>query len=134
MQTFFTFQNVFDSIVSIGIIAYAIGQFKVGKKVQSKEEIETENNTMTLQGSKIKVLENALKEQQEISTEYGKKIAALEAVNVEKDKTIKEYLAILQNRNPELDKVLCEILEFMKKINTHMEQDLNISATVTHTK
>jgi hypothetical protein len=129
---FFTGQNIFDTLVSIGIIAFAIGQFKFGKKTRTRDDIDTENSAMELQGNKIKVLEAALEEQKTINIETGKKLAAIEAVNLEKDKTIKEYLAILQNRNPELDKVLGQILEFMKKINTHMEQDLKITGTVTH--
>lgn len=133
-MNFITSQNlsvIFDGIIAIGAVGILLGSFFNGRKGQKKDDIETENSAMELQSNKIKVLEKALEDQQKINTDIGKKIAALEAVNIEKDKTIKEYLAILQNRNPELDKVLSEILDFMKKINIHMEKDMQIVGTVS---
>jgi len=133
-MNYLTPQNIFDAVVAIGIIAYSSGQFKWGKRTKNKDDIETENSAMELQKNKIEVLEKALEEQKAINIENAKKFAAIEAVGIEKDKTIKEYLAIIQNRNPDLEKVLAEILSFMKKINVHMEQDLKITGTVTHYK
>ena len=127
-------QNIFDALVAIGVIAYAIGQFKWGRKSRSKDDLDTENSAMELQAKQIRVLEDALKEQQTINIETGKKLAALEAVNAEKDKTIKEQMITIQNRNPNLEKVLGDILDFMKKINIHMEKDLQITGTVSVNK
>ena len=132
MQQLLTGQNVFDLIIALGVIAFAVGQFTIGRRAKNKDDIDTENSAMQLQGNKIKVLEAALKEQETINKKTGEDLAALKAVLIEKDKTIKEYFDIIQNRDPQLKNVLGEILDFMKKINTHMEQDLKITGTVSH--
>lgn len=148
----------------VGVLALGLGyiysQFSKGKNGQTKEQLETENSLTTYLKNQVSGFKEIIDNQNVKITELGKEMAGLRATLDEKDKTIDKYLAILQNRNPELENfissmtknaaqydtfmkdsaafqgelmgVMKGLTSFMEKINTHMEQDLTIKSTITH--
>ncbi len=53
--------------------------------------------------------------------ELNHKIGTQDGIIAEKDKQLKSYESILQNRNPELEKILVQVVSFMQKLDDRME-------------
>ncbi len=146
-------------ILLVGTVATGIGYgtaliFK-GRSMRSKEELDNENSLNTYLKNQIGGFKEIIEGQNAKITELGNAMAAMKAVIEEKDKTIEKYLAILQNRNPELENFMQKMNttlstisqymerntmlmgnthELMKEVEKHMKQeggDLKIEATVT---
>lgn len=148
-----TIQISIGIIISLGVLAFGFGyvysQFKKGKNDRTKTDLETENSLTTYLKNQVEGFKQIAKEQDQKIADLGKEISAMRAVLDEKDKTIDKYLAILQNRNPELEQfmvkvsrtsdmaeeyitnaksynqqqteILNEIRNSMRNINVHME-------------
>ena len=139
-------------IAGIGLLSAGIGycysQFKTGKSAATKDSLESQNELTQYLRDQIDGYKEIAKEQNSKISNMEKQIASMQAIISEKDSTIKKYLDILQNRNPELDQFMQEsrqkwqdqlnfisqILDAMKNINEHMDvqkKDIKIQATVT---
>lgn len=132
------------------VIGYASAAFFKGRNSRKKEDLDTENSLTTYLQNQVKGYQKMVDDMKKDIAEMGKEISALRATIEEKDRANKQYLEILQNRNPELEqfmkessargveglKILQGITGFMESINTHMQQqnkDMTISATISKT-
>lgn len=129
-------QLIIEGIAAAGVVVLGLGylfsQFIIGRNSHRKEELDTENSLTTFLKNQIDGFKELIALQNNKIEQLGKELAATQATITEKDKTIKTYFDIIQNRNPELENVLSQILDFMKKINEHMESELKITSTVSH--
>lgn len=128
-------------VVIVGGLGYGISAFLKGGLRGKTDTLESENALTTYLKNQIETYKGIVDEFNKKLTDMGKEMSAMKAVIDEKDKTIQKYLDILQNRNPELDKFIAEmsgtmkdIKNFMVKVNDHMEQDLQITGTLTTSK
>lgn len=158
---------ILQTVETIGIIVMGLGylysQFFKGKNDRTKEDIETENALVTYLTNQNKGFEKVVKEQDEKINSLGREMSAMQATILEKDKTmqaallekdktIEKYLALIENRNPEMENfmvrltkyadnadtfmsgqvgIMEEIKTFMQSINTHLEKEFTVKSTIT---
>lgn len=156
-------EGVAAIILSIGALVatlgYAYGKFKEGQSKVTREGVEQESALIGNLRSQISAFEKLVDDLKKDNNELGRRFTALEATMQEKensfralmdekDKTIKQYLDILKDRNPETEifmkkmteeaeasakhrtielKIMQEILMHMQKMNS----DIKIEATVS---
>lgn len=135
--------------VLIAGLGYAYGQFFLGKKQNSAEDLQSQNEVIQLRQNQItelrdlvgdlkKKMESQDKQHNEEMRNLHTELGSVKGQLLEKERQNKEYLEILQNRSPVLDKILVEIRDFMQSINVHMQsqnleqnKNLVVEATVT---
>lgn len=144
--------EIFGAVVGgIGAISAGIGycysQFNTGNTAATKDSLESQNELTQYMKDQIDGYKSMVEGQNVKITDMGKKLATMEALLAAKDKTIKEYMDIITNRNPELDQymkesrqkwedqknIISQILDAMKNINAHMDKhrkDIRIDATI----
>lgn len=132
-----------------GGIGYLVSIFRKSNKQENVEVVTTANQLTEfwkdqIQGFKVMV-EDQNKKIQDLSNELN----LVKGQLMEKDKQIKTYLEILQNRNPEMEEFMKymvqsvkdqgeshkQIVDVLKEIHDFArlehERDFNITATVT---
>lgn len=114
--------NTFLEIISaLGILFFAIGQFRAGRDTAKSNELNDAKNTVQLYQSKMDLLEKEMKEMKAQQKHDGEEIIRLQEQIKHKDDQIKQYVAILQNRDPELQKVLTSINVTLEDTNHTLE-------------
>lgn len=148
--------SLLQNIETVGIIVlgagYVYAQFFRGKNGRTKDEIDTENALVTYLKTQNEGFKAITKEQDDKINAMSKEIAVFKATIAEKDSTIEKYLALLENRDPQLKNfmenmtataknsdafmkgqvaIMGEIKNFMQAINAHMEKEFKIESTIT---
>jgi hypothetical protein len=103
-----TSQNIFDAIISIGIIIYAVAQWQNSKADKKSTEDKDALVTLALKDKAIETLSKELERVNAIVIQDGKDIAVLQAENTR--------LANLNaNRSPELESLLEKVVTALNK-------------------
>ena|ERR1700710_2330961 len=145
-------QYFIDAVTLLGICAYGLSQFYRGKTDKTKDEYATENTLIEYLKKQVEGFKEITKDQDAKLQQMGKDIAALTAVVNEKQKTIDNQLAILQNRNPELESFMTDLrsaaveqreyrtsstatfgkmVVLLGEISAQLGKEIKISSTVT---
>jgi predicted nucleic acid-binding Zn-ribbon protein len=145
-------QYSIDAVTLLGIFAYGLSQFYRGKTDKTKDEYATENTLIEYLKKQVEGFKEITKDQNDKLQQMGKDIAALTAVVNEKQKTIDNQLAILQNRNPELESFMTDLrsaaveqrdyrtsstatfgqmVVLLGEISAQLPREIKISSTVT---
>ena len=102
--------------VFIAGIGYVVSQFRKGR-------IDGEMATLDLLSKKVDELEKLSNSQDKEIVNLTKKINDLELAIKERDKKIDEYMAILQNRNPQFEAFIQLVTRVATDSETYMGED-----------
>lgn len=116
--------SIFGGLSGIGVLAagfgFAYSQFRSGGSKAKDELIKTLKETVSVEHEKSTRLENEMQtlaqSHQTQINELTIKIGKLQGLYEASEENKKEYLAILQGRDPGLQQTLNEIREFLKKL------------------
>lgn len=108
MQQFFQQLNINTALIVVGGVSLAYTQFK-----QSADKIAA--SVVATYKERINQLEEKVND---LIKQDGYKNGLLE----EKDKQLKSYESVFQNRNPELEKILTQVTSFMEKLDKRMTE------------
>lgn len=103
-----------DAIVAVGVVVFAFAQYRNGKAQGVSTEIATAGGTIDLLQKSVDVLRSELNSAKADLLKEHDEIIRLQESLKHKDEQIKQYLDILQNRNPEMD----AFMRFMTKAAT----------------
>ena len=106
-------QFVVDAILAVGVIAYAVAQWRNGSSKISSQTVQAYKD-------QLDIMERRAVEQQKSLTEMSGTIGELKGLIAGKDTQIADYRKILENRNPNLEKTLSEILLFMQGVDKRL--------------
>lgn len=109
-------------------------------KVKS-DGIQTKKSTLDYQSDQIEELKKLIgikdeeskqaSEQNRLRTEVlGREISSLQGQLIEKDKQAKEYLAILQNRDPKMEQLIGQVAAALKDIHEFMKINVKPIAAI----
>ena len=116
-MTYLSPQNIFDFIIGIGIIVYALAQWSNGKSTKKSNDEMTVLSTIQIKDSAIDTLqkEQILAKQQIVR--QGERIAVLEAENIKLN-------AIVANRSPELENFMRQMTSSMLEVEKGIREIL----------
>lgn len=100
--------------VFIAAAGYFMGQFRQGQNNRRKDDIEGKKGVLDLLQEQVDSLE-------EMVEKHKTEIVILQTQNNEKDKKIKEYMELIQNRNPEMLAFMKFITETAVASNAYMK-------------
>lgn len=102
----------------IGILlaaaGYGLGKYREGQNSRRKDDIENKRSSFELLQDQVDALEVMVGKQKE-------DIIILQTQNSEKDKKIKEYMELIQNRNPEMNQFIKYLTETANASNRYMK-------------
>jgi hypothetical protein len=111
MSTLQVVEIIIGSVVSFGIliagVGYAVGQFKKGESEGKMDDTSVKQGVFDLLQKEVTALEKMVADDE-------KEMAVLKTQVDEKDKKVKEFMEILQNRNPELTNYITTSYSYMK--------------------
>lgn len=111
--------SVSETILGIGAMAFAIGQFFGGKTTSKDAGLQAALNTIEALKENISIL---IEEQKKNHDDIIGLKKDLEYTRAENDRLTK----IIENRNPELLEILKEVRDFMKSLNTKQDHQTNL--------
>lgn len=147
----------------IAALGYSYGKFQEGRAKQKKEGIDTESALLTNLREQIQAFEGLVNGLKKENKELNERFIGLEAtmrekenswkaIMEEKDKTIKQYLDILKDRNPETEvfmrnmvaeaaaaashrdsqmAIFSEIRDSLKGVSDHLTKGFRVESVVT---
>jgi len=115
-----------STILSIGILTYAIGQWRAGRRQNKTDDINTANSTIDLLNKRATAIEKELDLAKTHIRESEINIAKLEEALKHKDATIDLYFKIITNRSPELEQTLKDVRNFLEALNKKINDGVKI--------
>jgi len=107
--------------------------FFTGKSNKKSRTLEDFDRTVQLMKERISALEVSLAETKEKAATEHDKVVALETQLKLKDETIKQYLDILQNRDPALAEYMKSSSKALESLVAGVSELLKVERTVTVT-
>ena len=112
METYLAFLG------TIGILVFALAQWRSGKLSGKGLSAQTASDTVALLQASVTAFKTELEEAKKKIAEQHDDIIRLQEANKHKDDQIQQYLSIISNRNPDLEKTLTEVRNFLETLNT----------------
>ena len=126
--------NIFGGFAGIGILAagmgFAYAQYRAGTSKAKDELILTLKESVDVEKDKSMRLtsekETLIKSHQEQINELNKQIGILQGKSEANEKKMKEYMEILQGRNPEQEK----FMEYITQVSTQSARYMKESSAI----
>jgi len=112
-------QFVVEAVLAIGVIIFAIAQWRNGRSQAGIETIQTYKELLDATEKKYAARQEAMQNQ---LNEQATKLGELRGILSAKDEQIKILREILENRNPELQKILNQVLKFMEAVDKRLSE------------
>jgi hypothetical protein len=120
--------------IEIGLfIGSVLIAFYTGKSQKKSATLEDFDRTIGLMRERITALEESLAETKKTAAAEHDKVIALETQLKLKDETIKQYLDILQNRDPALAEYMKSSSKALESLVAGVSELLKVERTVTVT-
>lgn len=119
--------HTFSILSGVGVLAgglgFAYAQFKSGANKAKDDLVHTLRESLDVEKNKIKELTETYGTQ--INT-LNKEVGRLQGLHESNERKIKEYMEILQGRNPEMEKFMIEITATSRNAEKYMENSTKI--------
>jgi DNA primase large subunit len=112
-------QFVVDAVLAIGVIAFAIAQWRNGKSQLGNDTIQTYKELLEATEKKYAARQEKMQEQ---LNDQATRLGEMKGILSTKDEQIKLLREVLENRNPELEKILNQVLKFMVEVDKRLSE------------
>lgn len=114
-----TVQDIIEGILAIGVVVFAIAQWRNGRNTLNTETVQTYKDLLEVTEKKyLQKQEDMQKQINDMSTKMGE----FKGLIAGKDAQIADYKQIIENRNPNLEKILNQMVEFMGKVDSRLTE------------
>lgn len=111
------YQAFISTLLTIGIIMYAIGQWRGGRVKKNDDAISSANQTMDLLKKQADAIQKDLDGAKQHIRDNEIQIAKMEESIKHKDMLLDQYFKIITNRNPDLEQTLKDVRFFLESLN-----------------
>ncbi len=114
------FSVFLQTIIAVGVVFYAIGQWRNGNHNKNAEDISEANSTISVIKARADAFQSELEEAKRLHRENHDEIIRLQEALKHKDQMLEQYLKIITNRNPDLEVTLKEVRNFLEILTLKM--------------
>lgn len=111
------FQTFISTLLTIGVVFFAVGQWRAGRDAKTGKVIEEASSTIKVLESRANAFEKDLKDARVLHERNREEIIRLQEAIKHKDIQIEQYYKIITNRNPELESVLKDVRNFLQVLS-----------------
>lgn len=110
-------QNIIEAIGAVGVVVFAVAQWRNGRSVLSTETVQTYKDLLDATEKKYAQKQDEMQKQ---LNDQATKLGELTGILSTREKQIADYKQILENRNPNLEKILSELVHFMEQVDARL--------------
>lgn len=106
-----------DAVLAIGVIAFALAQWRNGRSALNTETVQTYKDLLEATEKKYASRQDDMQKQ---INEGAARLGELSGTLKAKEQQLADYRQIIENRNPNLEKILTQVVDFMEKVDRRL--------------